>query len=1377
MTHLSYKSLFIILFLLLIPIIFLFKINQPGKTVYADWFDEGWSYRQAINISSHTVGETSVYIITSINIGTTTKSQSDNGDFRFTTQSGQLLDYYLASGAGTTAPTFHILIDSFPAGAQTIYAYYGNPGASNGFSPTDFATLASNYTIGSLSTEEVGGGPVAYWKFDEGVGTSARDSTQNGNHAIFGSGTSAPTWVTDDQCVSGKCLKFNGTTQYVNAGHPATLQTFDKITISAWIKGNSYASADYNMIAGKYLDHYLSIYDSKIRFRALDITSNITDGTTTLNPNKWYHVVATYDGSFVRLYLNGVQDNFEASSGTITDTSHDYFIGSYSSSLFFNGYLDDIKIYPYARSATQIKQDYNLGSANIGSNPQKYSSDGLVAYYKFDEGVGTTSADSSGNSNLATLNSASWGSGKYGTGTTFSGSQSITIGSTISNIYSVSLWYYASDTAPQFLTPNSSVDIGATTSTIFTVGISSPTIFVDGVQSTSIGSTNTWHHLIITTASPITGNQINFGKTSSLYLNGRLDEIKLYNRTLSATDVKNLYNYSPAPVGYWKFDEGVGTTAYDSSGNGFNGTLGSGNSAPSWTTGKIGKGLSFDGSNDSVSVADNNNLRFGTNDFTISSWIKFPITDGLAWGGILTKGYTTAIPANTWGLVRSSTATNQVRFIDALDVGGTANANLNSSLFFDGWHHVTVSRSGSIYSIYSDGIRNSSATYSTANLNSTSPLNIGGYANLRYINGSIDEVKIYNYARTQEQILQDMQGSPKLGGPILYYKFDKGSGSTANNSGIGGTLNGTFGTGTSSPTWVSGKVNKGLSFSTNDYLSVGGTITNTQSISFWVNPTGITNNNFLSLSSTVAVGATGNTLFATGFTSPTIYINGVGTSLLTNNVWQHVVITTGTTITSNTINIGKNSTNFFTGSLDEIKIYNYALSADEVKTDYNAGTSVVFGASNQTIGATTTSLDYCLPGDTSPCSPPVAEYKFEEGVGTTAYDTSGNGNNGTWHGTGNHWGIGKHGKSGNFDGSSDYVDISTFTDLDTIGTGDFSIESWFKLPSADAIYDYFINLAGATDGPSSQILLTFTSNGLIEFRTRANATNSSTTTTSAFADNRWHHVAGIRDTSGTRQLIYVDGLLVKNDTVTARNVQLVSPPLAYTIGRYTSGAPYYYQGQIDEVKIYNYARTPAQIAYDYNKGAPIGWWKLDECQGSVANDSSGVGNSGAITIGASGTQNSLGTCSVGTSAAWTAGASGKINSSLNFDGTDDVISIGGTRAINTVSFWTKPTSSTTNLLQLNSTTNITASSGILSATGFTTPTYYVNGVGTSAISANIWQLVTISTGSTINANLVKIGQVGSNYYSGQIDDVRLYNYPLTSTQIKTLYNGGSVNFR
>jgi len=74
----------------------------------------------------------------------------------------------------------------------------------------------------------------------------------------------------------------------------------------------------------------------------------------------------------------------------------------------------------------------------------------------------------------------------------------------------------------------------------------------------------------------------------------------------------------PSLVGLWHFDEGSGTTATDSSESGNTGTLING---PVWTTGKVGGALSFDGTDDYVSVPDSDSLDI-TNQLTIDLWVK-----------------------------------------------------------------------------------------------------------------------------------------------------------------------------------------------------------------------------------------------------------------------------------------------------------------------------------------------------------------------------------------------------------------------------------------------------------------------------------------------------------------------------------------------------------------------------------------------------------------------------------------------------------------------------------------------------------------------------------------------------------------------------------
>jgi hypothetical protein len=128
-------------------------------------------------------------------------------------------------------------------------------------------------------------------------------------------------------------------------------------------------------------------------------------------------------------------------------------------------------------------------------------------------------------------------------------------------------------------------------------------------------------------------------------------------------------------------------------------------------------------------------------------------------------------------------------------------------------------------------------------------------------------------------------------------------------------------------------------------------------------------------------------------------------------------------------------------------------------------------------------------------------------------------------------------------------------------------------------------------------------------------------------------------------------------------------PFELRIGDWSS---YNWNGSIDQVRIYDYARTSAQVAWDYNRGKPVAHWKFDECQGGTAYDSSGNANNGTITIGATVPQTVLGTCETPTdnSGAWYNGVGGKVNSSMSFDGSDDYVSVPATELTEySIGFW------------------------------------------------------------------------------------------------------------
>ena len=77
---------------------------------------------------------------------------------------------------------------------------------------------------------------------------------------------------------------------------------------------------------------------------------------------------------------------------------------------------------------------------------------------------------------------------------------------------------------------------------------------------------------------------------------------------------------------------------------------------------------------------------------------------------------------------------------------------------------------------------------------------------------------------------------------------------------------------------------------------------------------------------------------ATGVTSPTIYVNAAVSSVITAGVWYHVVVVTNTAVNASNFDIGRTAdANYLGGTIDDVRIYNRALSAEEVKRLYNIG--------------------------------------------------------------------------------------------------------------------------------------------------------------------------------------------------------------------------------------------------------------------------------------------------------------------------------------------------------------------------------------------------------------------------------------------------------
>ncbi len=1382
---------------------------------------DSWSMVTAVY---STTDQKKYIYINGVQEGSAAKTDGSMGD---TTARNIYLGQYIVGSQWYNGSEDELRIYNRALSQSEITQLYQNPG--------NIATYVDGISkpTTSFATEEQGPGPIGYWKFDDGQGSTAQDSTSsNYDGTITGA-----TWQTEDKCISSKCLYLTSATDRVTAGSSnnlnitsgdATYQTWVRLTAATFLDGSTnWTLFNNESYQASGMTIRIDGGTGKLMYRSSQAAASTTFTTTSApiaSNNTWYHITAVKSGTTISFYVNGrlIQ------SGTITNpvtTANAFTIGSaVGGSQSVRGFMDDAKVYNFARTPAQILQDYASGLANagtkqgssavLGASTEKWLSDGLVGYWKMDESSGNA-ADSSGNATTLTNNNiTTFAAGKFGNGSSYNGtSQYFSTASTISGVQSIAFWVYPTSTTDNYINLNGSTYITSSSGTVSGTGITSPSIYVNGTLNGTI-TASAWNHVVITTATSVSASVFEIGRANSSYLSNtsKMDEIRVYNRALSSAEISSLYNWAPGPSGYWNFEERTGTSTYDTSGGGNTGTI----TNSTWNTGKFGAGLSFDGNGDFVNIPQTTTLDTPTG--TISMWANFnDLTD---------NGYLWSQNVDEWNIYNNGTQLKT--YYDSTLVHSYTPTFTNNQ-----WVHLsfTFTKGGTCY-FYVNGVQVASNTCSST-APTLSNIHIGAMSsnNTYSFNGKLDDVKVYNYQRTQKQVVQDMNaghpavGSP-VGSPIGHWKFDEGADNTCsggtndtcNSSSQGSTLDGA----SSGATWSqSGKFGRALSFDGTDDVV---TITNSNPIdmdtslanftySAWINATGAGENN---VGQILQKGAStylrvdnpsgSNLDVEANLDLATTDANVNVSAPITTNTWHQIIETwDGTTLTvyidgvnkgtgtgsgaissdANNLLIGGTTTANFAGTIDEFKVYNYALTADEVKTEYNRSSSVVLGSlsDNSSYQTQAANQEYCVPGDTTSCAAPVGRWDFEEGGynGTSGEvkDRSGNGYNGTYNGTlTNLSAPGKAGKAGNFNGSNNYVLAS---DNDTLSFTDkkMTVSAWIK---GSAFGD---NNGIVVKRASSNFEYGFyVSASKLSFNiwTSAGASVCSTAGSATLSTNTWYFVTAVAD--GTNCLLYLNGARDGNAGTVSGTV--TNGTAGVYIGYDNSGVSRYFNGQIDQVSIYNYARTAAQVAWDYNRGKPVGHWKFDECQGTTAYDSSPsagsgqAGNNGTITIGASG-EDTVGTCTT-SSTAWGSGVTGKRNYSLSLDGTDDKVTIGtAINGVQSITFWVKPSTNTDSFIDLDGGTHyITSSSGTVSATGFSSPTIYVNGISGGTITGAAWNHIVVTTGTSFNTtSSMTFGYKSAataDYLNGQIDDVRVYNYALTLTQIKEIMNDGAIRF-
>ena len=201
-------------------------------------------------------------------------------------------------------------------------------------------------------------GLVAAYSFNEGAGTTAGDSSGNGLNGTIANAT----WVATGKY--GKALSFNGTNALVTVADPGPLMLTTGMTLEAWVNPSTVSSAWRDVIYKGNDNYYLEGTSTNGGAPAAGGTFGGANAnayaTGPLPTNTWSHLALTYDGSALRLYVNGVLASSIARTGDIQTSANPLQIGGDSLyGQYFQGMIDEVRVYDVALSAAQIQSDMN----------------------------------------------------------------------------------------------------------------------------------------------------------------------------------------------------------------------------------------------------------------------------------------------------------------------------------------------------------------------------------------------------------------------------------------------------------------------------------------------------------------------------------------------------------------------------------------------------------------------------------------------------------------------------------------------------------------------------------------------------------------------------------------------------------------------------------------------------------------------------------------------------------------------------------------------------------------------------------------------------------------------------------------------------------
>lgn len=212
------------------------------------------------------------------------------------------------------------------------------------------------------SAEVLADVPALYWRLGDASGTTASDSSGNGrNGSYVGSPTLGATGLLATD--ADTAVTFNGSSQYASINYASWMDASTALTIEALIKTSMSgigAILDRDPLSSRV--YQFRVNSGKLEFIKIGGTGGIVGATSvaTVNDNARHHVAATYDGSNIRLYVDGALDKTVSAAGNLGTSGARFRVGvnnslnADGSTAFFNGTIDEAAVYNSTLSGARI---------------------------------------------------------------------------------------------------------------------------------------------------------------------------------------------------------------------------------------------------------------------------------------------------------------------------------------------------------------------------------------------------------------------------------------------------------------------------------------------------------------------------------------------------------------------------------------------------------------------------------------------------------------------------------------------------------------------------------------------------------------------------------------------------------------------------------------------------------------------------------------------------------------------------------------------------------------------------------------------------------------------------------------------------------------